>query len=99
MQWIVATLLGSKLLKQFEQMKKYLTDEEYKTYTTALKTNWTGLHTINEKIFVPMYGFKSVDEMAEYSSLNRMMEKFKVPIFALTARDDAFFNDEFVPKK
>ena len=99
MQWIVATVLSSKLLNQFEQMKKYLSDEEYKSYTTALKTNWSGLHAINEKIFVPMYGFKSVDEMEEYSSLNRLMDKFKVPIFALTAKDDAFFNDEFVPKK
>lgn len=99
MQWSVAQLLSSKFLDQIEKMKKYLTDEEYESYTTALKNNWGGLHTINEKIYVPMFGFKSVNEMAEYSSLNRLMDKFKVPIFALTAKDDAFFTDEFVPKK
>ena len=99
MQFTVATLLSSKFLVQLEGMKKYLKNDEYEAYKTTLKNNWDGLQTINEKIFVPMYGYKNLQELAEYSSLVKLIDKIKVPIFALTAKDDAFFNDEFVPKK
>ena len=46
-----------------------------------------------------MYGFKSVNEMAEKASVVNVFDKIKVPMFALTAKDDSFFTDEFVPKK
>ena len=56
--------------------------EEYATYHKALKTNWSGMHKINE-VFAPMYGHKSVEEMSEKASIMNVFDKIKVPLFSL----------------
>lgn len=69
-------------------MKKYTTKEEGERMEMVFQTNRTGLKTLDENIYTPMFGFKDVNEYYRGTTLAGKLNKIKVPTFSLGTLDD-----------
>lgn len=65
----------------------------------VFQTNRTGLKTLDENIYTPMFGFKDVNEYYRGTTLAGKLNKIKVPTFSLGTLDDQVINPACEPIK
>lgn len=78
------TLLESALPK----LKALTCEAEYKRMEHVLKTNRNGLRTLDGQVYVPMYGFKDVNEYYKAVSVAPIIDNCAVPCMVLNSKDD-----------
>ena len=60
-----------------------MSEKDRERFISVLKNNWDGLDTINQKVFMPMYGYKTLKELSYESSVVNYYEGIMVPTFTL----------------
>ena len=97
-QFVIGNNLTSDVLKkQLPLFKKYLKDDEYKQYETALRTSWAGLLTLDDYVYPRMFGYKDRFEYYEAITVAEHLMKIKVPTFTIGADDDQICDPAQVP--
>lgn len=65
----------------------------------VFSTNKTGLRTLDEEIFAPMFGFKDAYDYYRGITLNGKFNQIKVPTFSLHTLDDQVCPADLAPIK
>ena len=81
--------LNNNLLRvALPQLRKYTTKEEGERMERVFSTNKTGLRTLDEEIFAPMFGYKDAYDYYRGITMAGKFHKIKVPTFSLHTLDD-----------
>ena len=62
--------------------------EEFDRLTNVFKSNWSGVEYLDRHVYVPMFGYKDVNEYYHEVSIDRFTSNIAVPTFALGSVDD-----------
>ena len=79
------------------KLKPYITDEDYKHYEHAMRTNKTGLDHLDEHVYTRMFGYKNVTEYYTEASIDVVAANIAVPTFCFEAQDDMLCHHRYVP--
>lgn len=81
------------------EAKKYTTKEEGERIEKVFRSNTKGLLTLDEQIYVPMFGFKDRFEYYRAATLSGKLIGVAVPTFSLSALDDQICPNKYNPNK
>ena len=75
-----------------------MTKEEFEYYHSAFANCNGYLHMIT-KIWLPMFGHKSVKQFLSDVTISGRLHEIKVPLFAFGAMDDIILHSKIIPDK
>ena len=75
-----------------------MSKEDFEYYENAF-ANCNGYKYMVEKIWLPMFGHKSVPQFLNDMTINGRLHELKVPLFAFGAMDDVILNSDTIPNQ
>ncbi len=87
--WVVGINLSSNLGKYaLPELTKYCSPEEAVRLRKSFENNWKGISVLDSDLYVPMFGYDSIDDYYSHGTVAGHLHKIKVPTFCLSANDD-----------